>query len=84
MSLLKEIQDLAVEPSVELSTLLRKCKILAARLGNPEFKVWVEFELNGYPDELTIPSYRVFPTDEEIKEKLLSKNVYHLKIKNYI
>ena len=29
-------------------------------------------------------SYRVFPTDEEIKEKLLSKNIYILKIKNYI
>ena len=33
---------------------------------------------------VTKDSYRVFPTDEEIKEKLLSKNVYHLKIKNYI
>jgi uncharacterized protein with ParB-like and HNH nuclease domain/predicted transport protein len=32
----------------------------------------------------TKDSYRVFPTDEEIREKLLSKNIYILKIKNYI
>lgn len=29
-------------------------------------------------------SYRSFPTDAEIEEKLLSKDVYHLRIKNYI
>lgn len=29
-------------------------------------------------------SYRAFPTDEEVKEKLLTKDIYHLRIKNYI
>lgn len=33
---------------------------------------------------VTKDSYRVFPTDEEVKEKLISKNIYILKIKNYI
>ncbi len=29
-------------------------------------------------------SYRAFPTDDEVKEKLLSKDIYHLRIKNYL
>lgn len=29
-------------------------------------------------------SYRAFPTDEEIVEKLITKDIYHLRIKNYI
>jgi len=41
MSLLREITDAAVDTSVEISTLLRKCKVLAARLGNKEFDSWV-------------------------------------------
>ncbi len=59
MSLLKEITDAAVDANVEISTLLRKCKVLAARLGNKDFDSWVEHELNGYnsPDE--VPSYRI-------------------------
>ena len=59
MSLLREITDAAVDANVEISTLLRKCKVLAARLGNKDFDSWVEHELNGYnsPDE--VPSYRI-------------------------
>lgn len=59
MSLLREITDAAVDTNVEISTLLRKCKVLAARLGNNDFDSWVEHELNGYnaPDE--VPSYRI-------------------------
>ena len=61
MSLLRDIQDLASSSSkdIELSTLLRKCKILATRLNHPGFKSWVENELNGYNDVSSLPSYRV-------------------------
>ncbi|MBI2846387.1 MAG: hypothetical protein HYX82_00740 [Chloroflexi bacterium] len=59
MSLLREITDAVVDTNIGISTLLRKCKVLAARLGNKEFDLWVEHELNGYnsPDE--VPSYRI-------------------------
>jgi len=59
MSLLREITDAAIDTNVEISTLLRKCKVLAARLGNKDFDTWVDHELNGYnsPDE--VPSYRI-------------------------
>ena len=48
MSLLREIQNDAVNSKVKVSDLLRKCKILAARLGNDDFKIWIDSELcNG-------------------------------------
>lgn len=59
MTLLKEIQKDAVDPNVDITTLLRKCKILAARLENEAFKSWVEKELNGYKTKRELPEYRI-------------------------
>ncbi|MEW6994780.1 hypothetical protein AADZ84_11000 [Colwelliaceae bacterium MEBiC 14330] len=59
MSLLREIQDSAVDANESIGTLLRKCKILAARLGSSEFKSWVDSELNGYADVKDMPEYRI-------------------------
>ncbi len=58
MSLLREIQAAAIDSAVPLATLLRKCKVLAARLGNAEFKQWIEDELNGYRSADSLPPYR--------------------------
>jgi hypothetical protein len=59
MTLLREIQAAAVDSTVNLPDLLRKCKILASRLGSAELKAWVDHELNGYPDVDSLPAYRV-------------------------
>ena len=59
MSLLRDIQNSAVDANEPIGTLLRKCKILAARLGNEEFEVWVERELNGYCDKNSFPKYGI-------------------------
>jgi len=59
MSLLREIQNAAVDASVPIATLLRKCKILAARLGNDQFKAWIDSELSGYSSEENLPAYRI-------------------------
>jgi hypothetical protein len=59
MSLLRQIQDAAVDKNTDLPTLLRQCKVLAARLGNEPFKRWVESELNGYSKAEDLPDYRV-------------------------
>ncbi|EGR1072261.1 hypothetical protein QXB71_004047 [Vibrio cholerae] len=59
MSLLREIQNSAIDANEPIGTLLRKCKVLAARLGSSEFKRWVENELNGYTDKEQIPEYRI-------------------------
>ncbi|MBJ9424273.1 AbiTii domain-containing protein [Acinetobacter seifertii] len=58
MSLLREIQDDAINSNVKVSDLLRKCKILAYRLGNEDFKNWVDLELNGYSSNNLLPDYR--------------------------
>jgi hypothetical protein len=60
MSLLRDIQDAALDSNVHLPDLLRKCKVLAARLGNQDFKRWVDSELNGYGENESLPSYRSF------------------------
>ena len=59
MSLLREIQNDVVNSSINVSDLLRKCKILAYRLGNEDFKSWVDSELNGYESEDLLPDYRI-------------------------
>lgn len=58
MKLLHEIQNEAVDGKADLATLLRKCRVLAARLKNDEFKNWVQHELDGYPPEAELPEYR--------------------------
>jgi hypothetical protein len=48
---------------VPLSAVLRRCKVLAARLGSDVLEDWIEHELNGYPDDGTVPDYRVADTE---------------------
>ncbi|WP_425449384.1 hypothetical protein [Dethiothermospora halolimnae] len=59
MSLLRDIQLQAVSSNNKITDLLRKCKILAARLGNKDFEEWIERELNGYKSKEQLPSYRL-------------------------
>lgn len=65
MTLLREIQRDAVDPTVDLPTLLRKCKILASRLGNENFKNWVDNELNGYDNPEQLPEYRILDVESQ-------------------
>ena len=59
MSLLRDIQAAAIDEQSQVATLLRKCKVLAARLGSEEFSRWIDNELNGYADQDELPTYRV-------------------------
>ncbi len=58
MSLLREIQSDLANECEDVSRVLRKCKILAARLGSAEFAHWVDWELDGYPVDKSVPDYR--------------------------
>lgn len=58
MSLLREIQSDVGVPESDVTTVLRKCKILASRLGSNELAQWVAWELDGYPNSQSIPDYR--------------------------
>lgn len=59
MTLLRDIQNSAIDSDGKLSDLLRKCKVLAARLQNEELSQWVDAELNGYPSQENLPAYRI-------------------------
>ena len=61
MSLLRDIQNELANPGSDVTSVLRKCKILAARLGSQEFSRWVDWELNGYPESQPTPEYRKLP-----------------------
>lgn len=60
MSLLRQIQDSLSSANGDVETVLRKCKILAARLGSDNFSKWVDCELNGYAKPQPVPDYRRF------------------------
>src|ERR1035437_4319795 len=70
MSLLEDIQAAATDQNVSVSSMLRKCQILAARLHSEPLREWVAHELNGYPDEVTLPMYRG-PFRGELKADVL-------------
>ncbi|MBD9402286.1 hypothetical protein [Comamonas sp. CMM02] len=65
MSLLRQIQDAAIDSSIDLPTLLRKCKVLAARLGNDDFKRWIDNELSGYENIDDLPEYRILSVNSK-------------------
>jgi hypothetical protein len=59
MSLLRDLQNDLATSGGDITTVLRKAKILAARLKNKSFEEWIHRELNGYSDKATLPKYRV-------------------------
>lgn len=61
MSLLRDIQNELANSGTDVTNVLRKCKILAARLGSQEFSRWIDWELNGYPESQPTPEYRKLP-----------------------
>lgn len=60
MTLLREIQDAASSDGTRVTSLLRRCKILAARLQSAELAAWVDLELDGYDSDEDLPDYRKF------------------------
>ncbi|MBI4829805.1 MAG: hypothetical protein HY804_13570 [Nitrospinae bacterium] len=59
MTLLRDIQESAIDSNTDILALLRKCSVLAAKLQNTEFKQWVVNELDGYKGDAFLPDYRI-------------------------
>ncbi|MDH6025477.1 MULTISPECIES: hypothetical protein [Vibrio] len=59
MSILREIQASLISEQPNLSSILLKLRLLAARLGSDTLADWVKYELSGYPDNIELPDYRV-------------------------
>ncbi|MDD4877190.1 MAG: hypothetical protein PHQ86_08720 [Dehalococcoidales bacterium] len=70
-SLVLELQQEALNPSSDLTDLLRKALVVARKLGIKDFQTWTENELNGYPNSKDLPSYR------KIRGTSQSLNPYH-------
>ncbi|MCJ7514376.1 MAG: TIGR02391 family protein [Dehalococcoidia bacterium] len=49
--------------NVDISIILRKCKIVATQVKNNELQIWVERELNGYGNKEDLPDYRIHKTE---------------------
>ncbi|MGD0010467.1 MAG: hypothetical protein ABSE93_18215 [Terriglobia bacterium] len=65
MSLLREIENDLATAGGDITIVLRKARILAARLKNKGFEEWIHRELNGYPDKAALPSYRILEVNSK-------------------
>lgn len=63
MSLIHDIQAASIAKDSDIPTLLRMCKLLAARISHQELAAWVDHELNGYPSIKDLPEYRIVQVD---------------------
>jgi AbiTii len=58
-SLVEQLQAESLNRSVAIEDLLRKAKVVAAKLDLMEFQAWVECELSGYTEKDKVPRYRI-------------------------
>jgi len=58
MSLLSEIQGSLLTEGSSLGTSLLKLRFLASRIGSDVLEDWVRHEIDGYPHDVEVPSYR--------------------------
>jgi hypothetical protein len=58
VGLISEIIAAALDEKTSSSELLRKALVASRRLGNAEVADWVQYELNGFPHGVELPSYR--------------------------
>ncbi len=57
-SLIEQLQQEALDPSTSIPDLLRKTKVVAVKLDRMDAAAWVEHELNGFPNQADVPTYR--------------------------
>ncbi|MFM5478336.1 hypothetical protein ACET81_20700 [Aeromonas veronii] len=60
-ALIPELIAMASDPSVKTADLLRKAKVAARQLQQPAWASWIDHELNGYPEGVKMPPYRLLP-----------------------
>jgi hypothetical protein len=68
-ALVPELVNMASDPSVTTTQILRRALVVAHRLAVPEIVSWLNCELNGY--EVNVPNYRM------LRGQLMAHNPYH-------
>jgi AbiTii len=71
-ALVPELVNMASDPAVSISDLLRRALVAARRLDVPDLVGWLTSELNGYTGE--VPEYR------KIRGHLEAMNPYHVPV----
>ncbi len=59
VSLLDEILSAVLKSPPDLETALLNCMRLGRIAKVPELETWARYEHNGYPNDATLPEYRV-------------------------
>lgn len=57
-SIVLELQDEIVSSNCDVVNVLRKAHLIASKLKLTDFDKWIQYELNGYPDQESCPEYR--------------------------
>jgi len=57
--LIVEIRNDIIGDKESITSVLRKAKVLAKKLGLRELSKWIGYELEGYPDKESLPNYRI-------------------------
>jgi hypothetical protein len=63
VTMLNELQNNLVDPSADISSILRKALIMASRLGDKGLVDWLKCELDGYGKDIETPDYRQFHSE---------------------
>lgn len=57
-SIVLDLQKEILSPNCDIVNVLRKAHLIAVKLKLSDFDQWIQYELNGYPDEVSCPEYR--------------------------
>lgn len=63
MKLLNDIIEALSSQDSSLTDALLKTKVLLHKIGHKELIEWVNNEINGYPDKIEVPEYRILPAN---------------------
>lgn len=58
VSIVLDLQKEILSPNCNIVNVLRKAHLIAVKLKLSDFDQWIQYELNGYPDEESCPEYR--------------------------
>lgn len=58
-ALVPELVNMASDPTISTTDLLRRALVVARRLGVPELVDWISSEMNGYKHGTPLPDYRI-------------------------
>lgn len=78
--MIKELIKDIVNETIPLSQALNRAKVLAYKVKNEEFKIWINNELNGYKSNSDLPPYRIINCDVKGRVKDFLGREYTIQI----